>query len=46
MVEIVTGRRFRGLVIVDDYTREGPAIEVDTSLGRHREEYGAQVLQG
>ena len=33
---IVTGRRFRGLVIVDDYTRECPAIEVDTSLGGHR----------
>ena len=30
---IVTGRRFRALVIVDDYSRECPAIEVDTSLG-------------
>jgi hypothetical protein len=30
---IVTGRRFRVLTIVDDYTRECPAIEVDTSLG-------------
>jgi len=33
---IVTGRRFRALVIVDDYTRECPAIEVDTSLGGRR----------
>ena len=30
---LVTGRRFRALVIVDDYTRECPVIEVDTSLG-------------
>ena len=30
---IVTGRRFRALVIVDDYSRECPVIEVDTSLG-------------
>jgi putative transposase len=30
---IVTGRRFRTLTIIDDYTRECPAIEVDTSLG-------------
>jgi putative transposase len=30
---IVTGRRFRALTIVDDFTRECPAIEVDTSLG-------------
>lgn len=30
---IVTGRCFRALTIVDDYTRECPAIEVDTSLG-------------
>jgi putative transposase len=30
---IVTGRRFRALTIVDDYSRECPAIEVDTSLG-------------
>ena len=29
----VTGRRFRALTIVDDYSRECPAIEVDTSLG-------------
>ena len=27
----VTGRRFRALAIVDDYSRECPAIEVDTS---------------
>jgi len=35
---IVTGRRFRALVIVDDYSRECPVIEVDTSLG------GAKVV--
>ena len=29
----VTGQRFRALTIVDDYSRECPAIEVDTSLG-------------
>ena len=29
---VVTGRRFRALTIVDDYSRECPAIEVDTSL--------------
>ena len=34
----VTGRRFRALTIVDDYSRECPAIEVDTSLG------GARVI--
>lgn len=33
---IVTGRRFRALAIVDDYSRECPVIEVDTSLGGHR----------
>jgi len=33
---VVTGRRFRALVIVDDYSRECPAIEVDTSLGGRR----------
>jgi len=32
----VTGRKFRSLVIVDDYSRECPAIEVDTSLGGRR----------
>ena len=32
----VTGRRFRALAIVDDYSRECPAIEVDTSLGGAR----------
>jgi putative transposase len=36
---IVSGRRFRALVIVDDYTRECPAIEVNTSLG------GTRVVQ-
>jgi putative transposase len=33
---LVTGRRFRALVIVDDCTRESPAIEVGTSLGGRR----------
>lgn len=33
---IVTGRRFRALAIVDDFSRECPAIEVDTSLGGQR----------
>jgi len=33
---IVTGRRFRALTIIDDYSRECPAIEVDTSLGGRR----------
>lgn len=33
---IITGRRFRALTIVDNYTRECPAIEVDTSLGGRR----------
>jgi putative transposase len=33
---IVTGRRFRSLTIVDDFSRECPAIEVDTSLGGRR----------
>jgi putative transposase len=33
---IVTGRKFRALAIVDDYSRECPAIEVDTSLGGRR----------
>jgi putative transposase len=33
---IVTGRRFRALTIVDDYSRECPNIEVDTSLGGRR----------
>ena len=32
----VTGRRFRALAIVDDYSRECPAIEVDTSTGSER----------
>ena len=32
----VTGRRFRALAIVDDYSRECPAIEVDTSPGGAR----------
>ena len=33
---IVTGRRFRSLAIIDDYSRECPAIEVDTSIGGAR----------
>lgn len=33
---LVTGRRIRALAIVDDYSRECPAIEVDTSLGGQR----------
>lgn len=33
---IITGRRFRALVIIDDFSRECPAIEVDTSLGGNR----------
>ena len=33
---IVTGRRFRALAVIDDYSRECPAIEVDTSLGGAR----------
>jgi len=32
----VAGRRFRALTIIDDYSRECPAIEVDTSLGGAR----------
>jgi putative transposase len=30
------GRRFRALTIVDDFTRQCPAIEVDTSIGGER----------
>jgi putative transposase len=33
---IVTGRRFRALTVVDDFSRECPAIEVDSSLGGRR----------
>src|SRR4030043_2378870 len=33
---IVTGRRFRALAIVDDYSRACPAIEEDTSMGSAR----------
>jgi putative transposase len=36
---LAQGRRFRVLNIVDDYTKESPAMEVDTSLG------GAGVVQ-
>jgi len=31
-----TGRKFRSLAIVDDFSRECPVIEVDTSLGGKR----------
>ena len=33
---LATGRVIRALTVVDDYTRECPAIEVDTSLGGMR----------
>lgn len=33
---IVTGRRFRAIAVVDDFSRECPAIEIDTSLGGAR----------
>jgi putative transposase len=33
---IVTGRRFRALAIIDNYSRECQVIEVDTSLGGTR----------
>jgi putative transposase len=33
---LATGRRFRALNVVDDYTRECVRIEVDTSLGGER----------
>src|SRR5207249_2088777 len=36
MDSIVSGRKFRALAIVDQYSRECPAIEVDTSLGGAR----------
>jgi putative transposase len=32
----VDGRRFRVLVVVDDFTRECPALVVDTSLSGRR----------
>ncbi len=32
----ITGRRFRALTIIDNYTRECPAIEMVTSLGGWR----------
>ena len=34
--ELSTGRRFRCLTIVDNFTRECPVIEVDVSLTGHR----------
>ena len=40
---LATGRRFRTLNVVDDYTRECLRIEVDTSLGGKRV---ARVLEG
>ena len=33
---IVAGQRFRALDIIDDYSRECPVIEVDTSLNGAR----------
>lgn len=39
---LAQGRRFRVLNIVDDYTKESPAMEVDTSLGGVRV---SQVLE-
>ena len=33
---LADGRKFRALTIVDDFTRESPAIEVDTSLPGER----------
>ncbi len=36
MDSVVNGRKFRALAIVDQYSRECPAIEVDTSLGGAR----------
>jgi putative transposase len=43
MDSLATGRRFRTLNVVDDYTRECVRIEVDTSLGGERV---ARVLEG
>ena len=34
--ELAGGHRIRLLTLVDDFTRESPAIEVDRSLGGHR----------
>lgn len=33
---LANGRRFRALNVVDDHSREAPAVEVDTSLGGQR----------
>jgi len=43
---LVTGRRFRALTIVDNCTRECPAIEVDTLLGGRRVAQGLERLEG
>ncbi len=40
------GRRFRCLTVVDCFTRESPAIEVDTSLPGARVVRGLEVLSG
>jgi putative transposase len=32
----ITGQRFRALAVVDDFSRECPSIDVDTSLGGRR----------
>ncbi|PYE80843.1 integrase-like protein [Pseudoroseicyclus aestuarii] len=34
---LTDGRRFRVLAVVDDYSRECPALVADTSLSGHRE---------
>jgi putative transposase len=33
---LMDGRKIRALTIVDDFSRESPAIEVDTSIGGER----------
>lgn len=40
---LTDGRRIRALTIVDDFSRESPAIEVDTSIGGERV---VRVLEG
>jgi putative transposase len=42
---LATGRRFRTLNLVDDYTRECLRIEVDTSLGGKRVARGLEKLR-
>jgi len=38
---LATGRTIRALTVLDDFTKESPAIEVDSSLSGHR---GTRVL--